>query len=54
MAGESHTQYKGPKDVDSMMFFINEMTGNGEESKKVNSIQNKVRMPQFRQMNFAI
>ena len=42
--GESHTQYKGPKDFNSMMFFINEMTGNGEQSKKVfkKSIHKKV------------
>ena len=38
MDGESHTQYKGPKDVSSMMFFINEMVGKGEDSIKVNSI----------------
>ena len=38
MDGESHTLYKGPKDLNSMMYFINEMTGNGEESKKVYTI----------------
>ena len=47
MDGESHTQYKGPKDVNSMLYFINEMTGNGEESTKVNSIHNKVPTPHF-------
>ena len=33
--GQSSMQYKGPKDIDSMMFFINDMMGNGEETKKV-------------------
>ena len=33
--GQSSMQYKGPKDIDSMMFFINDMMGNGDETKKV-------------------
>ena len=32
---QSSMQYKGPKDIDSLMFFINELTGNGAQSRKV-------------------
>ena len=28
-------EYKGPKDIDSLMFFMNDKMGNGELSRKV-------------------
>ena len=28
-------QYKGPRDIDSLKFFLKELTGNGEQSRKV-------------------
>ena len=36
---QSSMQYKGPKDIDSLMFFIKELTGNSAQSKKVKSFQ---------------
>ena len=32
---QSNMQYKGPKDVDSLMFFIKDLTGASAQSKKV-------------------
>ena len=33
--GQSNMQYKGPKDIDSLMFFIEDKMGNEGQAKKV-------------------
>jgi len=35
--GQSSMQYKGPKDIDSLMFFINDKEGNTKERKVIDS-----------------
>ena len=36
--GESNMTYKGPKDIESLMFFLNDKLGNGRQEKKVRFI----------------
>ena len=36
--GESNMMYKGPKDIESLMFFLNDKLGNGRQEKKVRFI----------------
>ena len=53
---QSSMQYKGPKDIDSLMFFINELTGNGARSRKVSETYSifKVRLKNFFLTNIFI